>query len=359
MRLALAVVLLAPAPALADGALPVTIGGYVQPQLRVRQDSVADDDQDGFRFRRARLIAKAERETDDVTVGATLEVELTPEVTLLDGFVTVKRGLPNDGGWQIDVGQVKAPFSRQALLSDANLQFVEKAELVSLAPDRQIGGRAKLTIPAVPMVSVWGGMFNGEGRNRVRNVDQNYLWVARVEVAPLGRGAPLAEGGLDDYAVIGAGVTRNNLDLGDGLEKVTTLGADAAAAWHGISAAFEYTHAQHDFPTMAQEPYVAQGFAAQAGYLLPLPGYLEKHVEVAGRVEEIDRNDVAFVDMPGDPNQSLRLYTAGLTYYHAGHDLKAQLTASHVTEIEEESRTGDSIVVDNDVLLVQLTARME
>jgi len=353
-------VALSPALALADGgALPVTVGGYLQPQVRARQDSVVGDDQDGFRFRRGRLTARGERDTDDVTLGVTIEVELTPEVTLLDGYVSAGGKLPKDGSWKVDLGQVKAPFSRQALLSDSALQFVEKAEIVSLAPDRQIGGRARVTLPGVPFVNLWGGIFNGEGRNQIRNIDQNFLWVGRLEVRPIGRDAPLAEGGFVDQVTIGGGVTRNTIDIGDGLEKVTSYGGDASAAWHGISAAAELTFVQHRFPTMVQPDFDAQGWAAQAGYLLPLGGFLDERVEVSGRVEEIDRNDAVPVDQPGDPNQSIRNYTAGLSYYHARHDLKAQLTGSHVVEIEEESRTGDSIVVDNDVVLLQVTMRME
>lgn len=342
-----------------EGPLPVTIGGYVQPQFRLRENSAADNDTDGFRFRRARLTAAAERESHGVELGVDIEIELTPEVQLLDGYVTAIGALPAEGTWRVDVGQLKAPFSRQELLSDSRLAFVEKAELGGLAPGRQIGGRLGVAIPGIPMVELWAGLFNGEGRNQVQNIDQNYLWVGRIEVKPIGRDARLAESGFEDHVTLGGSVTRNTLDIGDGLEKITSYGGDAAAAWHGISAAFEMTLVDHVFPTGIQADYQARGIAGHAAYLLPLGGFLDRKLEVGARFEEIDRNDAVPVDNPGDPAQSLQLLTGALSYYHARHDLKAQLTFSHVIEVEKEDRVGGSIVHDNDILLLQVTARME
>jgi len=341
------------------GPLPVQLGGYVQPQVRLRQNSDADSDEDGFRFRRARLTLKGHRATRGVDLGVELESELTPEFQLLDAFVTAKAALPADGSWRLDLGQVKAPFSRQALLSDAVLQFVEKAEIASLAPDRQIGARVGVAIPALPMVELWGGIFNGEGRNRIQNVDEHFLYVGRVEIKPIGRGARLAESAFEDYVTIAANVMKNTLDLGDASDRVLGVGGDVAAGWRGISAAFEYQWFRHRFPAMVQPDYQANGWAAQAGYLVPLGGFLDRKLELAARVEEIDRNDAVPVDNPGDPNQSLRIMTGALSYYHARHDLKVQAAFSHVIEVESESRTGGDITAPNDVFLLQASFRVE
>ena len=32
-----------------------------------------------------------------------------------------------------------------------------------------------------------GGVFNGEGRNQVQNINQSYFYVGRLEVTPLGK----------------------------------------------------------------------------------------------------------------------------------------------------------------------------
>ncbi len=334
----------------------MVVGGYIQPQIRVRQNSAADNDTDGFRFRRARLTLDATRAVEATEVGVELEAELTPDFQLLDAFAWIRGGLPAAGQWKLDVGQVKAPFSRQTLLSDSKLQFVEKAELASLGPDRQVGARAHAV---VAMVGLHVGVFNGEGRNQIQNIDENLLYVARLEVKPLGADAALAEGGFEDAITIAANVFKNTVDIGDGVDAVLGYGGDIALAWHGASASFEYVHVGHSFPEMIQTDYQGNGLAAQVGYALPLGGSFDRKVEIAARLEEIDRNDAVPVDALGDPNQSIRLMTGAVSFYQARHALKVQGSFSHIVEVEDRDRTGGDITYANDIFLVQLTYRME
>jgi phosphate-selective porin len=330
----------------------VTVGGYLQPQFRARQNSDADGDTNGFRMRRARVTFEAERAVESVDVGVEAEVELTPETTMMDATAWISGGgLPLDTDWSFTVGQFKAPFSRQTLLSDSKIQFVEKAQINSLAPDRQIGAQLGLE---VKMVELKLGLFNGEGRNQVQNIDEQYMFVGRIEVTPFGRGAAFAEGGFEDHLRLGANGYQNTF----GPEDTLGFGGDVSIAWHGASLAGEYVEVRHEFSD-SQPDYTAKGWAGQAGYLLPLGGFLEEKIELAARVEEIDRNDAVPVDAPGDPNQSQRLFTGGATFYQARHGLKLSANYTHVVEIEQEDRAGNDIRHDNDIVLLQVTYRME
>lgn len=338
------------------GATEVSVGGYLQPQARVRQDdATASADEDGFRFRRARLTLEGERRFGDVEVRGELESELTPEFQLLDAFIGVRGELPRDGGWEVDVGQLKAPVSRQTLLSDARLSFVEKAELAALAPDRQLGAIGRVTIPNAPLVTISGGVFNGEGRNQVQNVDQRFLWAGRVEVAPLGREVRLTESGHDGrYVRVGASAARNQGGTGTSVETSVYLGVDAAFAFEGASGSVEYLQVRHTFSGGSVLPrYLANGFAAQLAYLYG------DHLEVGARFEEIDRNDTLPIVGIGDANQSLRYFTGVLSWYQAGHDLKVQLQASHIVEIEDLDQNRMDATYANDTILLQAQYRLE
>lgn len=48
----------------------VSIGGYLQPQFRLRQDSPAQFDQDGFRFARARVVTAGKTRAGDLELSA-------------------------------------------------------------------------------------------------------------------------------------------------------------------------------------------------------------------------------------------------------------------------------------------------
>jgi hypothetical protein len=108
---------------------------------------------------------------------------------------------------------------------------------------------------------------------------------------------------------------------------------------------------------VSSTPFDANGFYVQAGYLLPLPGAWWRRFEVAARVEEIDRNDTVPIQQPGNPEQSQRYYSLGASYYHWQHDLKVQLEASHIVEIEDLTAGHQDASYDNDTVLLQVTYR--
>ncbi len=341
-------------------------GGFIQPQFRLRQDSPAPFDEDGFRFARARFTATGSGTAGNLILGAYMEAELQPTFSLYDAYVTVSRPLAGRGVVAVDFGQTRVPISRQQLVSDTRLAFVEKAQLASIAPDRDLGIRAWYVPTQLPQVRVIAGVFDGEGRNQVQNINQSYLYAGRIEVTPVGTVAPYAESMFNGtWLSFALSVGRNVLTPGDFHETQVSLGGDISGAWHGLSGTFEYLEVRHTFsgdPTKRPGvDYKANGFTAQLDYMLPwqLPPLHEARLEVGARVQEIDRNDQVPIALIGDPNQSVREYTAVVSLYLRQHLWKVQLAASHYDELENLTATGADATYPNDQLLVQLTYRVE
>ncbi len=352
----------------------VSVGGFLQGQFRMRQNSPAQGDQDGFRFARARLIVVGQTHAGNLDLSATIEAELQPQFSMLDAFGTVSRtfgrserdpkALP--GKITLDVGQMRTPISRQQMLSDSRIAFVDKAQIATLAPDRDLGGRLTLAPPKLP-ARLLVGVFNGEGRNQVENINESYLYAARLELAPFGRDAALAEGAFGGKVLtVGLSYGHNKLSSqANGDEKRTYLGADLFGSYRGLSASFEYLVVKYTFdggdPAMLQPDYKANGWAAELNYLLPLklPPYKQARFELGARVEEIDRNDMIPIGQPGDPSQSVREITGVATYYLRMHNLKAQLAFNHFIEVEDQTVAGADATYKNDQVILQVTYRME
>jgi hypothetical protein len=342
------------------------LGGYVQPQFRMRENSPAAVDEDGFRLARVRMTATAEGRAGNLVLSAFVEAELQPTFTLADAYATISRPLENKGVVTLDVGQTRVPLSRQQLLSDSRLSFVDKAQLATIAPDRDLGARLTFVPPGLPHLRVIAGAFNGEGKNQIQNINEGYFYAGRVEVTPIGGPAPYAESAFAMPWVSAAiSVGHNKLTPGDYRENQLSLGADLSGAYRGLSGSLEYLVVKHAFrgdPMKLPGPdYSGMGWMAQLAYLLPveLPPHRKSRLEVAARVEEIDRNDTVPIPQLGDPAQSVREYTGVLSAYMRQHTLKAQLAFSHFTEIETQTSTGADATFANDQVLLQVTYRVE
>jgi hypothetical protein len=342
----------------------VAVGGYVQPQFRLKQnDPVVGNDQDGFTVKRARVLARGVAAMGSYNVGMYLEADTTPQFLLLDAYAWAARLLPSNGMVSLYAGQMYAPFSRQTMLPDSARAFVDKPDMTSIAPDRQIGTKLLVRVPHVPQLQIWGGVFDGEGKNQVSNIDEHFMWVGRVELRPIGwdRDTNQESAFPGTYLTIAADVARNVIvATATGEETDTYYGADIAGAWHGISGTAEYIQVNHVFAAGSPLPnYHANGDDVQLSYLLPLSGSLRDKVEVGVRLDEIDRNDTIPIVTKGDPNQSLRYYTVGLSYYQWHHRLKLQAMAQHIQEVEDRDAAGNDASYPNDQILVQATYRME
>jgi Phosphate-selective porin O and P len=96
-------------------------------------------------------------------------------VSLQDGYV---RYAPRS--WALQVGQFKTPFTREYYTSIADIETADRSTVVdSLAPKRDIGVMGEYTYHRV---SLWAGVFNGEGQNVTANTDSTMLGVGRVAV---------------------------------------------------------------------------------------------------------------------------------------------------------------------------------
>ena len=233
--------------------------------------------------------------------------------------------------------------------------FVDKPELASLAPARQVGAMATIVVPNAPMARLSAGLWNGDGADQSGDLAAHRLVAGRFEVRAVGADAALAEGALGaGYLWIGASLARGRRALGDGREVATTLGADLAFAAGPLWGTAEYLQVDHGAVTSVQPAFRANGVVAQVGGRLPLA--VAGRLELALRFEEIDRNDTVPILDRGDPAQSLRYYTGGASWYLAGHALKLQLSASHIVEVEDRTADGARAAYHNDTVLMQVTA---
>jgi hypothetical protein len=100
-------------------------------------------------------------------------------VSLRDAYIRWTR---ND--FVVWAGQFKTPFSPEFIMSITQVETADRATVVdTLAPKRDIGVMA--TYAFRPYVTLAAGFFNGEGQNRIINVDSANMVVARATVCPI------------------------------------------------------------------------------------------------------------------------------------------------------------------------------
>ena len=84
----------------------------------------------------------------------------------------------------IDAGLFKTPFSREYLTYAANIDFINRSQVVSiLAPKRQIGFQFSGSF-AKQLVRYNFGAFNGNGLDGNNNDNDKFLYVGRLSVFP-------------------------------------------------------------------------------------------------------------------------------------------------------------------------------
>ena len=249
-------------------------------------------------------------------------------------------------GAQIKIGQYKAPFGLEQLTPDTALLTIERTlPTNAITPDRQIG----VELWGKPFTSIWpeqkdlltyyAGIFNGNGKNVTVNDNNNFMYVARLELMPF-KGKIF---GQDSSLKLGADVLNSRDDKGtnisqsgnllvnsDGsLSPFTLPGADERTAW-SVDAWFhlgpfdligEYLQEKVDGRTVNGVPpgfadFTTNGFYVTGGYFL-----IPKKLQAIVQWQDLN---------PGQKgNDGIPSILGGLNYYIHGDDLKVMVNYVH------------------------------
>lgn len=194
-------------------------------------------------------------------------------VSLQDAFVRYARNT-----WAVQAGQFKTPFTNQYVTSLTLVETADRATVVdSLAPKRQIGFMGEYSF--AKRVSVYGGVFNGNGQNVTTNPDSSSLGVGRLVVRVL----PQLSVGTYGARYFGDS-TRYGFEANVETPRFVARGEWVAQSRDGVSGPDD------------------KGWYALAGYFV-VPG-----VQVVGEYEEFARNAISL-------QQRNRAWTAALNLY--------------------------------------------
>jgi len=249
--------------------------------------------------------------------------------------------------FNIRVGVMKVPFTRQRVISSSALQFVDRSIVnAELSLDRDNG----IQIYSNDLFGLGGllgyqlGVFGGDGRLRANN-DLGLLWVARLQAQPLGRFDD-AESEADftrspiPRLSIGAGFAYNDqtsrqrsttgdfyqvasMDYlhveADFIFKVAGFSLQGEFAFRQADGRSEVMSMLPDGSTITERARNGMGWMVQAGYLFDFAP-----IEIAARYADIVRIGEISALSPQ------REVTVGLSWYAMGHDLKLQLDGSYL-----------------------------
>ena len=277
---------------------------------------------------------------------------------------------------QIKVGQMKTPFTRQELISDGALQFVDRSIVVdAFKPTYDIGAMLNGKI-AGGLAYYYAGVFNGSGQTNLRSSNDN-MFVARVVVNPLGDmpyseadldgsvkpllsiganyfmntlnkttptgGAATLDNNISNYAAgggwLGNGFASNKFAANDKID-VDSYGVDLAFKWMGLSLQGEYLLGEAESQRTAAKGLLrAQGFYGQAGYMV-----IPKKLEVAFRYSYLDQNRSVANDLKTEQ-------IGAVSYYFNKHNMKLQ---GDVANIHTQSSANPTKPTDDMQYRVQL-----
>lgn len=243
----------------------------------------------------------------------------------------------------VRVGQFIVPYNRHRVTSSSSLQLIDR----SLASgefnlDRDLG--IQLYSPDVAgmgWLRYYAGLFMNEGRDGLFGGDLGFLWLARVELLPLGLFNDYSEGDIEggttprlsigaSYAFANQGhltqSTIGRLVSDGGTLDYHNFEVDAVFMWHGFSllTEFMYREGWHRpgplmvTPDSTMLPRNGVGWFAQAGFLIP-----ETPVEIAARY--------GFnVPIGGSPVAARSELGAGVNLFFHRHAFKLQLDYFHL-----------------------------
>lgn len=115
----------------------------------------------------------------DKGIGYAVQTSFTRSPSILDARVYYEI----DKSFIVDAGLYKAPFSREFLISTPYTDFVSRAQLTALVPNRQIGVTARGLIPGTQL-TYSAGVFNGNRYTSSGNDNNDMMYVGRLSFNP-------------------------------------------------------------------------------------------------------------------------------------------------------------------------------
>jgi phosphate-selective porin OprO/OprP len=272
------------------------------------------------------------------------------------------------------VGQMKVPFSRQRVISSGDQQFVDRSlsnEVFNLDRDIGIQARSQDVGGLGGRLGYQAGVFMGDGRNAFELSTLGMLYVARIEVRPLGAFDDADEPDLGrtprprislagayayhDDAPGDRGV-QGSVPADGGTTDLHHATADLLGKWKGLSiqGAFHWRKARRrnpgdaiddmGMPIPVAAPLDAIGWLGQVGWLVPTID-----LELLGRYSGVRRlgdasGELAFRDELG----------GGVGYYFFRHGLKLQLDYFRLWNANLGATPGEAISNGTDRVRLQL-----
>jgi phosphate-selective porin len=283
----------------------LTLSGYAQVQYTTQSAGI-----DGFTLRRARLTLAGE-----ILKNLTFkfQVDTLKSPLLLDAYLDWKF----HSAASVRAGQFKIPFSMESLTSSADLDMINRTQVVSkLAPGWDIGSNGRDI-----GISLYGkaafldytiAVFNGAGINKTDGDDKKD-WAGRLVIHPASF-LTLAVSGYDGKTVPSVGaapVTRARV----GLESSVLLDA--------LSLKGEFIQGQ-DGDTMKQ------GWYAQGGYFV-----LPKQLQGLVRFDSYDPNR-------NSPLDRTDVWTLGVNWFLAA---RTKLTVNCEITRDESGKTTNKALI--------------
>jgi phosphate-selective porin len=344
----------------------LTLGGYIQANFEDGDVSAFEGRfgatalKDRFRLRRARISLTGDfAEQFDFKVEGDFEqsdaaVTALSKVTDNNGVVTSTTTSTSNRtqfsatdifiNWhrypeaQIKVGQWKAPFGLENLTPDTLIYTIERSlPTGAIVPERQIGAMVwgKPFATAMPdlkdLVTYYGGIFNGNGRNFNNNDNNEFMYVTRLELQPwkgqiMGQEAGLKlagdyfhsrdEPGTNISPALNLKVNPDgsltSFNLVSGAER-DAFSFDADLKIGPFELIGEYLEEHVDgrevngIPAMAD--FVTQGFYVQGSYFI-----VPKKIQGVVKYEHLNPGQLG--------NDGISSLTAGLNYYIHGDNVK-------------------------------------
>jgi len=312
----------------ADGNFRLRLGGQLQQRFvyNRQDDSPVDDNRSGFEVRRARLMLSGNIIDPSWTYDIQLAVDRSSGTMQLEDAGWIQKDLGE--GFKLRVGQMKAPFMREEMLSSIRMLAVERSLL-----------NAQFTAGLVQGIQLgWEqDQFRAYAMYHDGNRSGNTSWSAEnAEFAASARAEWLVSGqwrNFNDYSsfkdedpglLIGVAANFAKDEFGTTFSpgppptgndmEVRTIGLTADVTWDiggaSLAAVGVYRNRKTDTGTPADFSRDQLGFLVRGGY------FLNNEWELFGQYEWAD------LDTPGV--KDLSVATIGATRYWRKHNLKWQ-----------------------------------